>query len=72
MLSCSQIQQGQTPSIYFWLLSRYYTNYLLMQQYEVQIVYWVITQYLSTASWWTSLELGQEAIYNNQIISVRP
>ena len=37
-----------------------------MQQYEVLIVYLDLTQYHSTASWWTSLELGQEAIYNIQ------
>ena len=45
---------------------------MLKQRYEVQIVYWVLTQYFSTASWLLNLELGQEAIYNNQIISVRP
>ena len=37
-----------------------------MQQYEVLIVYLELTQYHYTASWWTSLELGQEAIYNIQ------
>ena len=35
-----------------------------MQQYEVQILYRVHTRYPSSASWWTSLVLGQEAAYN--------